>query len=183
MDYKNGIWVFGYGSLMWNPGFAYARRQQACLSGYTRAFCLWSVHYRGTAESPGLVLGLDKQAGAACEGVAYYVPEDQAEQAHLYLQERELVSYAYLEKVEMLTLDSGEMVPAICYIVDRRHSQYAAGLSLAAKAEVIARACGSAGANLDYLENTLAHMQGLGITDAECAALLAMIRSPVPSPD
>jgi len=181
MDYKNGIWVFGYGSLMWNPGFAYAHRQQATLSGYARAFCLWSVHYRGTAEAPGLVLGLDQAAGAACEGVAYFVPADLAEKAHLYLRARELVSYAYLEKVEMLTLESGAQVPAICYIVDRGHSQYAAEVSLAAKAGVIARACGSAGRNLVYLENTLAHMQTLGIQDSECMAILAMIRSPAPS--
>ncbi len=182
MDYKNGIWVFGYGSLMWNPGFAYARRQQATLSGYTRAFCLWSVHYRGTAEAPGLVLGLDRQAGAVCEGVAYFVPAAAAEKAHLYLRERELVSYAYLEQVEMLTLATGEQVPAICYVVDQGHSQYAAKVSLKVKAEVIARACGGAGSNLAYLENTLAHMKTLGIQDRECSAISAMIRSTGPSP-
>jgi cation transport protein ChaC len=183
MEYKNGIWVFGYGSLMWNPGFAYDRQQLATLSGYARSFCLWSVHYRGTIAAPGLVLGLDRQAGARCEGVAYFVPASLAQKAHLYLRERELVSYAYLEQLEPLTLDSGEEVPAICYIVDRSHAQYAGGLALARKAGVITKARGSAGDNLAYLENTTAHMRALGIRDEECEALLAMIRSGAPSLD
>lgn len=175
MDYKNGIWVFGYGSLMWNPGFSYAQRLPATLSGYARSFCLWSVHYRGTTSAPGLVLGLDRMVGAQCEGVAYFVPEALATDAHAYLRERELVSYAYLEKTERLGLADGAEVSALCYVVDPQHIQYAGGVSLAEKAEVISRASGSAGDNLDYLKSTAEHLNAMGIVDDECERILALI--------
>ena len=175
MDYKNGIWVFGYGSLIWNPGFAYEARQRATLTGFRRGFCLWSVHYRGTAERPGLVLGLDPAAGVACEGVAYFIGADKAEAVHSYLHARELVSYAYFEQVERLTLADGREVSALCYVVDTTHAQYAGGLGLAAQAEVIRRAKGSAGPNSEYLQNTTQHLATLDIRDPEMAALWALV--------
>jgi len=176
MQYENGIWVFGYGSLIWNPGFAFETKQRACLTGFDRAFCLWSVHYRGNEAQPGLVLGLDPAEGVACEGVAYYVAPKNAEQVHLYLRARELVSYAYHERLEALTLADGQQVQALCYIVDPAHSQYAGGLSLAAQAQVISSAQGSAGPNLEYLHNTAEHLQALGIDDPTMRRLVALTK-------
>jgi len=175
MNYEGGIWVFGYGSLMWNPGFKFESVHRATLRGYIRSFCLWSVHYRGTEAAPGLVLGLDRQKDALCEGVAYFVPAALAEKAHQYLRERELVSYAYLEKIERLALKDGRTVPAICYVVDKTHAQYADNIAITEKARVISTARGSAGDNLEYLESTSAHLQALGIVDQECERLMGLV--------
>jgi cation transport protein ChaC len=174
MLYENGIWVFGYGSLIWNPGFEFAAKQRATLTGFNRAFCLWSIHYRGNEKHPGLVLGLDPEQGAQCEGVAYFVEAKAAEDVHLYLRKRELVSYAYHERLETLRLEDGQKVQAICYVVDPDHSQYAGGLSLTAQAQVIQSAKGSAGENLEYLCNTAAHLEALGIEDDDVQALLQL---------
>ncbi len=177
MQYENGLWVFGYGSLLWNPGFEYVRKQRASLTGFQRSFCLWSVHYRGTAQRPGLVLGLDPLAGAVCEGMGYFVAPDQAAAVHGYLRERELVSYAYHERLERLRFADGTEAEALCYVVDPLHSQYAGGLGLAAQAEIIGAAAGSAGPNLEYLQNTALHLAALGIKDAEMEALWARVSS------
>jgi Uncharacterized protein involved in cation transport len=170
-----GFWVFAYGSLMWRPGFAFAERRMARLPGFRRSFCLRSVRYRGTPEAPGLVLGLDADPGAACEGVAYRVgPGDDPAGALRYLRERELVTYAYLEATHEATLEDGRRVGALCYVVDRAHRQYAGGLDPAAQAAVIARAEGPAGTNLDYLRATLAHLRELGVEDPELARVAAL---------
>ena len=176
MLYKNGIWIFGYGSLIWNPGFDYETKQRARLTGFKRAFCMWSIHYRGNKQKPGLVLGLDPAQGVNCEGVAYFVAAQTAEKVHLYLRERELISYAYHERVETLRLEDGQQVQAICYIVDPAHSQYAGGLSLDEQAKVISSASGSAGPNLEYLQNTATHLAALGIDDPEMSRLVEMAK-------
>lgn len=173
--YENGLWVFGYGSLIWNPGFDYSQKQLAALSGFHRAFCMWSVHYRGTAQAPGLVLALDPMDGASCHGVAYHVAAEGAEAAHEYLRARELVSSAYYEALHPVRLADGRDVPALCYIVDRGHSQYAGGLGLEAQAEVIAQAHGSAGPNCEYLHNTAQHLSALGIADSDMEALSLLV--------
>jgi len=175
MDYEKGIWVFGYGSLIWKPGFEFERKQRAVLTGFRRSFCLWSVHYRGDEQCPGLVLGLDPMAGASCEGVAYFIGPNQAEEVHAYLQARELISYAYHERWERLRLADGTEANGLCYVVDPSHSQYAGGLGLAAQAGVIAKAKGSAGPNREYLQNTALHLAALGIEDAEINTLWALV--------
>ena len=124
----NGFWVFGYGSLMWKPGFNVAEARMARLDGYRRAFALTSVHYRGTPEFPGLVLGLDWQPASHCTGMALRIGADEADEVRHYLAERELVSRAYFEVRHKVTLlcpgdGQGETVDAICYILDRTHPQ------------------------------------------------------------
>lgn len=176
MLYNNGIWIFGYGSLIWNPGFEYETMQRARLTGFKRAFCMWSIHYRGNKQTPGLVLGLDPAESVECEGVAYFVDAQSAEKVHLYLRERELISYAYHERIEALTLEDGQQVPAVCYIVDPNHSQYAGGLSLQEQAKVISSASGSAGPNIEYLQNTASHLESLGISDPEMNRLVEMVK-------
>jgi cation transport protein ChaC len=175
--YKNGLWVFGYGSLIWNPGFEFEQKQLATLKGYRRAFCMWSVHYRGDESCPGLVLGLDKSEAESCQGVAYFIAPDKAEAAHVYLRERELVSYAYLEQRCALELKNGEQVNALCYVIDRSHSQYAKGLDLAAQAAVIAQASGTKGPNRDYLFSTSDPLAELGIADKNMVVLSEMVKA------
>ncbi|MXU64258.1 gamma-glutamylcyclotransferase [Oceanomicrobium pacificus] len=173
----DGFWVFGYGSLIWRPGFAYAEREIALLTGYHRSFCMRSIHYRGTAEAPGLVLALDPEAGATCQGVAYRVAEPEAEAALAYLRARELVSDAYRETRAAVTLASGAEVEAVCYVMDTAHDQYAGRLPLEDQAEIICRAHGSAGPNHEYLSNTVASLEGLGISDPDLHRLRDLVEA------
>lgn len=161
------LWIFGYGSLIWNPGFPVVDRQLATLSGYARSFCMSSIHHRGTVEHPGLVLALDPREGAFCHGVGFRVPDDQAEWTVRYLRERELISSAYVERQLALTLDSGEDVKALVYVVDTDHEQYVANLTLEDQARIIATAVGGRGPNTEYLWNTARHLAELGIADAD----------------
>jgi len=181
-----GFWVFGYGSLMWRPGFAAAEARLARLDGYRRAFALSSVHYRGTPEFPGLVLGLDWAPEQACTGMALRVATREADSVRHYLAERELVSRAYFEVRHRVTLlcdgdpgspAKGEQVDAVCYIVDRTHPQYAGGMALAEQAAIICKARGPTGSNRDYLLNTVSHLRELGIDDAELFELAEMVRA------
>ncbi|TVQ56169.1 MAG: gamma-glutamylcyclotransferase [Rhodobacteraceae bacterium] len=174
-DEKGGFWVFGYGSLMWRPGFAFAERRMARAPGFRRRFCLRSIRYRGTPEAPGLVLGLDRDGAAACEGIAYRVAADGASVTLAYLRERELVTYAYEEASAPVDLDDGRRVDALLYVVDPAHAQYAGALTPAEQAAIIARAAGPAGPNLDYFRNTLAHLREIGVHDAELEALSVLV--------
>jgi cation transport protein ChaC len=170
------LWVFGYGSLIWDPGFRAAEARLARLPGWHRSFCMWSVHYRGTAEEPGLVLALDEDDAAACHGVAFRVSEGEEAEVIGALRAREMISYAYLERTLPVTLDDGTRVEAVTYVINRAHAQYAGALTLAEQAAIIARAAGVRGPNRDYLEATVAHLAALGIADADLAALASRVR-------
>ena len=136
-----------------------------------------SIHHRGTEADPGLVLALDTHAGAACEGVAFRVaPKDEAE-VLAYLRERELISSAYLERHVPLRLEDGREVEALAYIVDRDHVQYCGGLALEEQARIIATAHGGRGPNDEYLYNTAAHLDELGIADEELSWLARRVRA------
>ena len=141
MSGNGDLWVFGYGSLMWNAGFAYQERRRAALPGYRRAFCLRSIRYRGTPDAPGLVLGLDPQEGAECRGVAFRVPAERAAQARAYLHEREMGTSSYLETHVEAVVEGAGRRRALAYVMDTGHFQYAR-LSLAEQAAIIARARG-----------------------------------------
>ena len=171
------LWVFAYGSLIWHPGFDYEEKRLAALGGYRRSFCMTSVHYRGTPERPGLVLALDAEAGACCEGVAYRVDPARAAEVLAYLRERELVSYAYLEAFLTVSLAEGGAVEAVTYVTNRDHSQYRGDLDLPAQAEIIAHAVGPRGPNAEYLFNTLSGLDALGIEDRELTDLAGLVRA------
>lgn len=170
------LWVFGYGSLIWRPGFEFAERRLARLSGWRRAFCMNSIHYRGTPEAPGLVLALDRAPDGLCEGLAFRVEADRADDVLAYLRERELISSAYDEMRLPVSLEDGAEVEALAYVVNREHAQYAGGLSLNEQAEVIGRAEGSSGPNVDYLMFTVEGLAALGIHDDELARLASTVR-------
>ena len=158
------LWVFGYGSLIWDPGFAVSEQEIARLEGFHRSFCMWSIHHRGTQEDPGLVLALDA-AETFCDGVAFRAAEPEA--ALEYLRERELVSSAYLEEWHDVTLRDGRRVSAVCYVINRDHVQYCGDLTLERQAQVIASAVGGRGPNTEYLFNTAKHINDLGLPDAD----------------
>lgn len=170
------LWVFGYGSLIWNPGFAWSRREIARLDGFHRSFCMWSIHHRGTPQDPGLVLALDAGGGASCQGVAFEVPGEIAEETLEYLRARELISAAYLETTREIVLENGAIVDATTYVIDRAHEQYCGGLSLEKQAQVIAQATGGRGPNSEYLHQTAGHLAELGLRDAELDWLSARVK-------
>jgi len=158
------FWVFGYGSLMWNPGFAFAERQQARLHGYRRSLCISSNFYRGTEERPGLVLGLER--GGSCLGVAFRVRGSDRDPVMDYLRERELVTNVYKERLVTVTLAEGRRATAVTYVADPAHEQYIGGLGVAESAVIIAAATGRSGPNTDYVFNTVRHLQEMGIRDS-----------------
>ena len=168
------LWIFGYGSLMWRPGFAHDAAEPALLRGYHRAFCVYSVHYRGTAARPGLVLGLDR--GGSCRGRAFRVAAADAEAVIAYLDAREQVTAVYLRR--RVTIEIGDTrTAAVTYVADRAHRQYAGKLPPRRAAEIILGGHGVAGDNPEYLEHTVAHLDELGIKDGPLHDLLTLVRA------
>lgn len=174
------LWVFGYGSLIWNPGFPVAEQKLATLRGFNRSFCMSSIHHRGTVEKPGLVLALDPVDDAKCRGVAFRVPDDQATATVEYLRKRELISSAYVERVLQIRFDDDSEADALVYVVDTNHVQYVGGMPLEQQAEIIANAVGGRGPNPEYLWNTVSHLADLGIHDRELEWLGRRVREIVP---
>lgn len=157
------FWVFGYGSLMWNPGFPFEKRINARVHGFRRALCVRSWVHRGTREHPGLVMGLD--CGGSCQGVAFQVPKQHWPQTLAYLRERELVTNVYLEKHLRLHLADGERVSGVGYVVDRNHEQYAGAISVDEAVQVVRHAVGQSGPNGAYVQSTVEHLRSMGIHD------------------
>lgn len=164
-----GWWVFGYGSLLWNPLFAIAEARPATVHGLHRRFCLRSLASRGTRERPGLVLGLER--GGACRGVAFRLPSALAlDELHL-LWRREMVVGSY--RPVWVRVRAGERaLTALAFAVRRDHPQYAA-LSMDEQADTIAHACGAFGSSCEYLTKTRAALAEHGIVDAYLERLAA----------
>lgn len=157
------FWVFGYGSLIWRPGFAHVEARRAHLHGFRRSLCVYSWVHRGTEKRPGLVLGLDH--GGSCVGLAFRVSGGLRGEVIDYLRARELVTNVYLERWLKVRLDNGDSVAAVAYVVDRSHRQYAGGLDAGRAASIVRGASGQAGANEEYVFNSLTHLAALGIRD------------------
>jgi len=170
------LWVFGYGSLLWNPGFDVAEEQMAVLDGYHRSFSMWSIHHRGTPESKGLVLALDAAKTATCHGVALRAAPGTEEATLAELRARELISSAYFEQVLPLRLNDGRQIDAVSYVIDPDHVQYTGPLDLEQQAQIIAQAHGERGPNCEYLYNTYAHLAKIGIHDPDLQWLDARVR-------
>ena len=169
-DWDGGdFWIFGYGSLMWDPGFPHVEVRLALLHGYHRAFCVDSTRYRGTKARPGLVLGLDR--GGSCRGLAYRVPAAEADPVYAYLEEREMTTRVYRPSWLKVATPAGPLL-AGAYVVDPAHSNYMGHLS---RAEVVARirhGRGTRGSNLDYLRNTVRHLEAMGLGPGDLGKLL-----------
>ena len=171
------FWVFGYGSLMWHPGFPHLEVRKGHLYGFHRHFCLYSHNYRGTPECPGLVLGLDR--GGSCRGLVYRVPAAEAEEAMDYLYEREMNTGAYAPRwlevrseVRTASKPETEAVSAIAFVVDPAHKQYAGRLSLERTLDYVLQGHGERGPCVEYLENTVHHLRALGLRDRSLERLL-----------
>ena len=163
------FWVFGYGSLMWRPGFAHVETRPARLAGAHRSLCVYSWVHRGTRQRPGLVLGLDH--GGACRGLAFRVERQDRNTVIAYLRDREQVTNVYREVVRPVVLDDRRRVRALLYVVDRRHEQYAGRLDLETQRRLILSARGRSGANVDYVINTARRLGELAIVDAALSEL------------
>ena len=168
------IWIFGYGSLMWNPGFEHAESREALLHGWHRSFCVYSHRYRGTPKRPGLVLGLDR--GGSCKGIAYRVDRARARDVLDYLFDREMLLGVYRPRV-LYPRSGGGRLPCHAFTVKRDHRQYAGGVPLEETIRLIREGEGQNGRNSDYLANTVRHMDALGITDGPLHRLLSMVES------
>ncbi|NVK35578.1 MAG: gamma-glutamylcyclotransferase [Rhodobacteraceae bacterium] len=170
------FWVFGYGSLMWNPGFEHETGEPALLRGAHRSLCVYSWVHRGTQENPGLVFGLDR--GGACRGMAYKVNMKHKADTIEYLREREQVTMVYLETTRRVKLDCGRTVDALTYVVDRKHPQYAGALPLEEQLKIVRRAIGKSGQNPEYVLNTAQHLQDMAIKDHNVSWLARELREP-----
>ena len=172
------LWVFGYGSLIWNPGFPVVEQRIARLQGWHRSFCMSSIHHRGTVEAPGLVLALDAAEGAHCDGLAFRVEPADADATVTYLRERELISSAYLETRQRVGFRDGTVQgDVLTFVIDPKHEQYRGHLSLETQARIIAHAVGGRGSNDEYLINTAAHLTELGLADDDLDWLVGRVRA------
>lgn len=165
--HRGDLWVFGYGSLIWRPGFEFVERVPALLKGAHRKLCVYSYAHRGTPERPGLVLGLDR--GGSCHGIAFRVEAHRHAETIAYLREREQITMVYKEVVRPVFLKDGRVVPALSYVVDRGHRQYASGLKREDLLALVRQGVGQSGANPDYVFNTVAALKDLGIHDSTLA--------------
>jgi cation transport protein ChaC len=168
------LWLFAYGSLMWNPEFAFERAARGVLYGYHRAFCVYSTRYRGTPESPGLVLGLDR--GGCCHGVAFLVAENAVAAVLETLWAREMSELVYHPRVVAVETE-GSRISALTFVADRGHQNYAGRLDVQEIARTIAERSGARGANADYLFNTLRHLHALGIRERQLDALSRAVQA------
>jgi len=168
-------WVFGYGSLMWRPGFEHVERRRATLHGRRRAFCIYSVHHRGTPARKGLVLGL--AAGGSVIGIAYRVAESDWAQTYAYLKEREQPTETYIEARIQARLENGRTVDALTFLSDRQHPQWAGALDLDVQAGLIAGASGLSGRNVDYLRDLVAQLHAEGMRDRGMERLLEKVEA------
>lgn len=169
------FWVFGYGSLLWNPGFDYETREIVTLPGFHRALCIRSWVHRGTREHPGLVLGLDR--GGSCKGAAFRVSPGNVPDVVAYLRERELVTNVYQERTLAIRFRDGRRARALTYTADRNHLQYAAGLTVEDAARTCAGAIGKSGHNADYVRNTVEQLKELGIRDHWMEAVASRVET------
>jgi cation transport protein ChaC len=167
-----GFWVFGYGSLMWRPGFEFLEARPALLHGYHRAFCVKTTHYRGTPEKPGLVLGLDR--GGACRGRVFRIAADKSQAVARYLHEREMITPIYEPRWLRFDTPKG-IVRAVTYVVDRQNPEYVGKLPQGEIVRRIRRSAGVSGSNRDYLAQTVRHLDELGIADGPLHRLQRLV--------
>lgn len=170
---RGDLWVFGYASLMWSPDFPHSERRSCMLHGYHRALCIYSHRHRGTPDVPGLVMGLCR--GGSCWGVAFRIPARKVRSALTTLWQREMVNRVYQPRIVPVRFD-GKTVIAVAFVANSSHSQFAGRLSVSQTARLVAQGCGQRGQNIDYLSQTVAHMDELGIREGQLHQVLGVVR-------
>src|SRR3974390_1936164 len=172
---RDDLWVFGYGSLMWRPGFEFIEQVPARLIGEHRALCVYSFDHRGTPEKPGLVLGLDR--GGACRGVAFRGVARRRDETVEYLRSREQTTHVYREVMRSVWLENEnrDRVSALAYVVDRGQVKYAGRLSLAEQLRLVRQGHGRSGNNRDYVLSTVKSIEAQGFRDPQLHQLALML--------
>lgn len=170
-------WVFGYGSLIWRPGFAAMSQQQATMPGVHRRLCVYSFRHRGTEQQPGLVFGL--MHGGSCRGMAFEVPAVEWDEVHAYLVERERDRGVYREALRPMGLADGRRVTGLAFLVDERHPQFAGRLTVEQQVSLVRRGVGESGANPEYVLETARHLHALGIRDRYLDEVVEALREMV----
>ncbi len=160
---KGDLWVFGYGSLMWQPGFSFQESSTAKIFGYHRALCIRSTRYRGTPRTPGLVFGLDR--GGSCLGLAFRVKFSDRLDVLEYLELREMLHNVYIPSFKKISLADGRRVEALTFIVQRQHPRYTRSLTPDETATIILNATGERGPNLEYVQASMEKLASIGIQD------------------
>lgn len=172
------VWVFAYGSLIWNPTFQFSERRTGLVRGYHRRFCLWAHIGRGTPDRPGLFLGLDR--GGRCRGVVFRIPAVIAATELDLIWRREMLTGAY--EARWVEVDTAEgAVRAIAFVINRRHGLYAGRLDDATVIQAVATGEGGLGRCSDYLFNTLAHLEEAGIPDRTLRRLAQAVTAVQPT--
>ena len=174
MQQQSSHWVFGYGSLIWRPGFDYLRAAPALLRGAHRSLCIYSHRHRGTVEQPGLVFGLVR--GGSCRGMAFEVAAERWQGVYEYLREREMDRGVYREARRPIRLADGETVTALAFVVDERHAQYAGRLEIAEQLRLVRSGIGESGPNHEYVLATARHLDALGMQDKYLSELVEQLR-------
>jgi cation transport protein ChaC len=167
---KGDLWVFGYGSLMWSPGFSYIQKARGRIHGYHRALCILSTRYRGTKRKPGLVMGLCR--GGSCWGMAYRVHADSVRRALARLWQREMPRRVYAPRLLQVQIAGRRRVRALAFLADPTHPAYVRELDLHGRARLVAQGIGQRGTAVDYIRHTLAHMRELGVSDPHLERIL-----------
>jgi cation transport protein ChaC len=167
-------WVFGYGSLIWRPGFAFVRQVRATLPGVHRRLCVYSYRHRGTEQQPGLVFGL--MSGGSCRGMAFEVADTAWDEVHAYLSEREMDRGVYREVTRPIHLATGGTVPALAFLADTRHVQYAGKLAIAEQVRLVRAGVGESGPNPEYVLETASHLVAMGIRDQHLEELVEALK-------
>lgn len=168
------FWVFGYGSLIWNPGFTFVEKMKAKIFGFHRCLCVVSTAYRGTNENPGLVLGLDR--GGSTTGIAFRVDKKHVNEVLAYLEDREQITKVYCPHFAKAHLTDGRTVRAYTFITRHEHEQYAGPMSMEKCAKMVASGVGERGSSLEYLANTVEHLEQMGIKDTDLHKVLKMAK-------
>jgi cation transport protein ChaC len=169
------VWIFAYGSLMWDADFPRVEAESALLRGYHRSFCLYSYDYRGTRARPGLTLGLDR--GGACRGIVLRLASESLAAAVDRLWAREMTAPRVYDMRSLPVRTAYGIRKAFAFTVRRNHPDYAGRLSPEQAARIIAGAVGRRGACRDYLAGTLRHLEALGIADARLQRLAAQVEA------
>jgi cation transport protein ChaC len=171
-------WVFGYGSLIWRPGFLFERQEIALLRGAHRRLCVFSYRHRGTEAVPGLVFGL--MHGGSCRGMGFEVADERWDEVHAYLMEREMDRGVYLETTRPIRLATGDTVPALCFLADPHHVQYAGKLDIAEQVRLVRQGVGESGRNPEYVMETAVRLRALGIRDRYLEELVEALAVDLP---
>ena len=175
VNLEGGVWVFGYGSLMWNPDFNLAEKRKGYLNGYHRKLCLKSFVYRGTPDYHGLVFGLDN--GDSCEGMAYRILKENLQSEMQKIWEREMFAGTYVPTWVNVTTKQGD-ISAVAFIINHDHEHYIPDLELEEIAERVVKAKGTCGSCLDYVKNTVNSLHLQGLRDPALEQLITMIEYP-----